>query len=311
MPTPVILDCDPGYDDVFAIWLAAANDAVDLRAITTVAGNGTVDHTALNARVACTVAGVRGVPIARGAESPLAQELAPADWIHGANALGGVDLPDVAMSLDDRDAVALIADVLRDSAESVTIAATGPLTNIAHVVQRHPDLLSRIERIVWMGGSTGRGNVSPFGEFNASTDPEALALVLDSGIPFTMVGLNITHQALITREVRSRIRAIGTETARFGAELLERFCSTYDAFGDMPDGPLHDPLTVAMIIDPEVATTVRARVDVELHGDHTRGATAVDLLELAHRRPKNATIALELDVDRYWRLIESAVAALR
>ncbi|MFJ4223280.1 nucleoside hydrolase [Microbacterium sp. NPDC089695] len=310
MPTPVILDCDPGYDDVFAIWLAAAHPSVDLRAITTVAGNGAIEHTALNARIACTVAGVRGVPIARGAAGPLAQELAPADWIHGANALGGVELPDVAMSLDDRDAVALIADVLRTADELVTIAATGPLTNVAHLVQRHPDLLDRIERIVWMGGSTGRGNVSPYAEFNASTDPEAVAIVLGSGVALTMVGLNITHQALITREVRARIRGIDTATARFGADLLERFCSTYDAFGDMPDGPLHDPLTIAMIVDPTVATTVRARVDIELRGEHTRGATAVDLLELTHR-PKNATVALELDVDRYWALIESAVAALR
>ncbi len=309
MPTPVILDCDPGYDDVFAIWLAAANPEIDLLAITTVAGNGAVEHTSFNARVACTVAGIHGVPVARGAAGPLAQMLKTADWIHGSNALGGVVLPEPAMALDDREATELIRDTLRGSESPVTIAATGPLTNIALVVDGHPDLVERIERIIWMGGSTSRGNVSAYGEFNASTDPEALDLVLRSGIPFTMVGLNISHQALIKREVRSRIRGVGNATGRFGGELLERFCSTYDAFGDMPDGPLHDPITIALIADPAVATTRQARIDIELTGEHTRGATVVDLLELSHR-PKNATVALDLDVDRFWRLIEDAVRAL-
>ncbi|WP_223622893.1 nucleoside hydrolase [Microbacterium sp. EST19A] len=310
MPTPVILDCDPGYDDVFAIWLAAADPSIDLRAITTVAGNGAIEHTSLNARVACTIAGVLDVPIARGAAGPLAQELKTADWIHGSNALGGVELPEPAMALDDRDATELIRDVLRAAEQPVTIAATGPLTNIALVIERHPDLMERIARIVWMGGSTARGNVSAYGEFNASTDPEAVDVVLRSGIPFTMVGLNISHQALITREVRARIRGIGNATGLFGADLLEQFCSTYDAFGDMPDGPLHDPITIALIIDPAVATVRQARIDIELTGEHTRGATVVDLLELAHR-PKNATVALELDVKRFWHLVEDAVTALR
>ncbi|WP_374945481.1 nucleoside hydrolase [Agreia sp.] len=309
MPTPVILDCDPGIDDVVAIWLAAAHPAIDLRAITTVAGNGTIDHTSRNARIACTVAGIHGVPIGQGAPGPLAQKLETADWIHGANALGGIDLPQLAMGLDDRDAHDLIRDVLTQSTQPVTIAATGPLTNIATFVERQPELCRKIERIVWMGGSTGRGNVSPYAEFNASTDPEALDIVLASAIPFTMVGLNITHQAQITREVRSRIRAIGNATATFGAELLERFCSTYDAFGEMPDGPLHDPITVALIADPAVATTQKSRLDIELHGDFTRGVTVVDLLELTSR-PKNVTVAVDLDVDRYWSLIETAIRSL-
>lgn len=309
MPTPVILDCDPGYDDVFAIWVAAANPAIDLRAITTVAGNGHIEHTSLNARIACTVAGISGIPIAHGAAGPLAQELKPADWIHGANALGGIDLPEPAMALDERGALGLVRDVLAEADEPVTIVATGPLTNVATVVQRHPELLARIERVVWMGGTTGRGNVSAYTEFNASTDPEAVDVVLRSGLPFTMVGLNITHQAQITREVRSRIRAIGNITSIFGAKLLERFSSTYDAFGEMPDGPLHDPVTIAMIADPQVASTVATRVDIELRGEFTRGATVVDLLELGNR-PKNATVALELDVDRFWALVEDAIRSL-
>jgi purine nucleosidase/pyrimidine-specific ribonucleoside hydrolase len=309
MPTPVILDCDPGHDDVFAIWLAAAHPDIDLRAITSVAGNGRIEHTTLNARIACTVAGISGVPIARGAAAPLAQPLHPAVWIHGANALGGPVLPEPTVPLDDRDAVELMRDVLTASDEPVVLIPTGPLTNIAHLVQRHPELLDRIDRVVWMGGSTGRGNTSPYAEFNAWTDPEAVQVVLDSGVAFTMVGLNISHQALITPEVRSRVRAIGNRTAQFGYELLEFFCSTYNTFEGMPDGPLHDPITVAMVVDPAVATTVETRIDVELQGTETRGATSVDLLDI-HKRPKNATVALDLDVDRFWSLIESAVRSL-
>lgn len=309
MAIPVILDCDPGHDDVFAIWLAAAHPDIDLRAITTVAGNGIIEHTTRNARIACTVAGIRDIPIAQGAGAPLAQPLRPADWIHGADALGGPSLPAPDVPLDERSAVDLILQVLAHSDRPVAIAATGPLTNIANLVQQHPEALRKVARVVWMGGSTTRGNVGPYAEFNASTDPEAVDIVLRSGISFTMVGLNITHQALITRERRARIRAIGTWTGQFGADLLEYFCSTYDAYGDMPDGPLHDPVTIAILADPEVATMVATRVDIELAGEHTRGATAVDLLEL-RKRPRNATVAMELDVNRFWALIEDAVRAL-
>ena len=309
MPTPVIIDCDPGHDDVFAIWLAAANPEIDLRAITSVAGNGRIEHTTLNARIACTVAGIHGVPIARGAAEPLAQELEPAEWIHGANALGGPELPEPTVPLDERDAVQLIRDVLTESDRPVVVIATGPLTNIAHVVQRHPEVLAKIDRVVWMGGSTGRGNVSAYAEFNAWTDPESIQVVLDSGVAFTMVGLNISHQALITPPVRARVRAAGNRTGSFGYELLEFFCSTYNTFEGMPDGPLHDPITVAMVIDPAVATTVETRMDVELKGTETRGATCVDLLNIT-KRPKNATVALDLDVERFWSLIEAAVRAL-
>src|SRR5690606_21897257 len=195
-----------------------AHPAIELRAITTVAGNGRIDHTTYNARVACTVAGIHGVPIAQGAAGPLAGTLRPADWIHGANALGGPELPEPTVPLDPRDAVTLIADVLEASAEPVTLVPTGPLTNIAQFIQQRPDLLPQVARVVWMGGSTGRGNVTPYAEFNAYTDPEAITVVLESGVDFTMVGLNISHQALITREVRERVRAIGTRTAAFGYE---------------------------------------------------------------------------------------------
>ncbi|KHK96414.1 hypothetical protein LK09_15770 [Microbacterium mangrovi] len=309
MTTPIILDCDPGHDDVFAIWLAAAHPAIDLRAITTVGGNGLLEHTTYNARVACTVAGVSGIPIGAGAAHPLAGPLHPADWIHGPNALGGPELPAPTVPLDDRNAQQLMRDVIDASPEPITIVATGPLTNVAMLFEETPETVSRIAGVVWMGGSTTRGNVTPYAEFNAWADPEAIAIVLAAEVPFTMVGLNITHQALATPEVRARIAATGTRTGAFGRELLDYFSSTYERAERMPDGPLHDPITVALLADPAVATTVRTRLDVELAGTETRGATSVDLLD-ALDRPHNATVALDLDVPRFWSLIEDAVRTL-
>jgi purine nucleosidase len=310
VPIPVIIDCDPGHDDVFAIWLAAGNPALDLRAITTVSGNGFLEFTTENARVACTVAGIVGVPIAAGADRPLVRSVETAPHIHGDNALGGPQLPVSTVPLDPRGAVQLIADVLDASDTPVVLLPTGPLTNIAEFLRAHPDKIDKIEKIVWMGGSTTRGNRRPYAEFNAWADPEAADEVVKSGIPFTLVGLNITHQALVTRDVIERIRAVGNETGRFGAELLEFFCSTYEKAYFMPEGPLHDPVAVAMVADPEVATTVFSRLDIEVKGEYTSGATNVDFTGQLKREP-NATIAMTLEVDRFWDLVVDAVSALR
>ncbi len=308
MPTPIIIDCDPGHDDVFAIWLAAGNPDIDLLAVTTVSGNGYLEHTTRNARVACTVAGVTGVPVAAGAERPLMRQAAPATWIHGDNALGGPDLPEPTVPLDPRTAVQLISDIVREAPVPVTLVPTGPLTNIATFVLAEPALAAKVREIVWMGGSTGRGNVGAYPEFNAWSDPEAADIVVRSGIPFTMVGLNITHQALVTDEVTEGVRAIGNRTALFGAELLRFFSASYQAVEGIP-GPLHDPVAVAIVIDRTVATSVHARLDIETKGTETAGATCVDLHNMLRREP-NAQIAMELDVERFWSLVKDSVRAL-
>ncbi|UOZ05603.1 nucleoside hydrolase [Amycolatopsis sp. WQ 127309] len=310
MLTPVIIDCDPGHDDVFALWLAAGNPAIDLLGVTTVGGNGRLEHTTTNARVALTVAGVEGVPVAAGADKPLRRMLTPATWIHGDNALGGPELPAPTVPLDDRTALELIADLLLNAPEPVTLIPTGPLTNIATLLEVRPDLKEKIKEIIWMGGSTGRGNVGAYPEFNAWVDPEAADIVFKSGLPITMVGLNISHQALITEDVIASIGAIGNNTSAFGVELLRFFCSTYDAVEGMPEGPLHDPITVAIAIDRAVATVQRSHVDVETKGEFTSGATAVDLHDMLGKEP-NADIAITLDVPRFWQMIREAVANLK
>ena len=309
MPVPVILDCDPGHDDVFAIWLAAADPNIDLRAITSVGGNGYLRDTTRNALIATMVAGVADIPVAAGADEPLVRRLDPAVHIHGKNALGGPTLPDPGRQADARTAVELMCDVIDASDEPVTLNATGPLTNVAHLLRRRPEHARRLREIVWMGGSTGRGNMTPYGEFNAWVDPEAAELVVNSGIPFTMIGLNVTHQALITDEVLARIAAVGNRTAAFGVELLEFFRATYVANSDLPTAPLHDPVTTALIAYPDIVTSVETRLDIETTGTETAGATSVDLQGILGR-PHNARVGLELDVPRFWDVLISALAKL-
>lgn len=305
---PVVLDCDPGHDDAFALWLAAGHPGLDLRAVTTVGGNGSLAATTHNARVVCTVAGVRGVPIAAGADGPLTGVLRTAPDVHGATALDGPTPPEPDVPLDPRGAVGLLRDVLTAASEPVTVLATGPLTNVALLLRVHPELASAIAGISWMGGSTARGNVTPYAEFNSWVDPHAVASVLATGLPLTMVGLNVTHQALVTTDVLERLAALGNATGAFGAELLEFYCGGAKQRG-MSAQPLHDPVAVALVAEPGLVRTVEARVDVELHGTETAGATSVDLTGQLGR-PVNARVALELNVPRFWDVLLAALARL-
>lgn len=311
MPVPVILDCDPGHDDAFNILLAAANPAIELLAITTVAGNQTLEKTTRNARRVCSAAGIRGVPIAAGRDRPLHGPRRIAEDIHGESGLDGPGFaagePDVP--LDPRNALALVRDTLLARPEPVTLVPTGPLTNIAVLLLAHPELAGRIERIVLMGGSTERGNTTPAAEFNILCDPEAADIVFRSGLPVTMFGLNATHQVRATPEVVARIAALSTPLSGLCVDLLTYFASTYrEVFGfDAP--PLHDPLTVAHLIDPTLVGLARAAVAVELTGTHTRGATVVDLHGVTGR-PADVEVGMEVDTDRFWDLIVDAVRVL-
>ncbi|HEX2104437.1 MAG TPA: nucleoside hydrolase [Solirubrobacteraceae bacterium] len=310
MTLPCILDCDPGHDDALAILLAAASPALDLRAITTVAGNGTLEQVTRNARAVCTLAGVRDVPIAAGADRPLRRPLETAAHVHGESALDGPALPAPRVPLDPRPAGRLIADVLAAADEPVTLIPTGPLTNMAALLDAEPGLVrERVAGLVLMGGATGRGNHTPYAEFNVYVDPEAAERVLAAGVPVTMVGLNLTHQAIATSEVLARLRALDTELARVVAGWMTFFRSTYRELWGMPGPPVHDACAVALAIDPGLVRCVDAFVAVETEGRWTRGATVVDLHGRLGREP-NARVAMELDTGRFWKLVLDAVERL-
>ncbi|HEX7304924.1 nucleoside hydrolase [Lentzea sp.] len=300
MPTPVVLDCDPGHDDAIAILLAAGSPEIDLRAITTVAANQTLDKVTLNARRICSAAGI-AVPIARGCDRPLAGPLRVAEDIHGGTGMDGPAFGAVTAGVVEQHAI----DVMHAHMPA-TLVATGALTNVATYLRRYGT--AAVREIVLMGGSTGRGNTTPYAEFNIHVDPEAAHVVFTSGVPVTMVGLNVTHQALVTPEVVARLTTLGP-LGRICGDLMTFFAATYREVFGFEAPPLHDPVAVARVIDPSLVACVEAFVGIETSGTYTRGATVVDL----HARlgePPNARVAVGLDVERFFDVVVEAVRNL-
>ncbi|WP_129843261.1 nucleoside hydrolase [Streptomyces sp. RFCAC02] len=308
MPVPVVIDCDPGHDDAVALMLAAGDPAVDLLAVTTVGGSQTLEKTTLNARRVCSAAGI-DVPVAAGCARPLNQPLRIADDMHGISGLDGSSFPEPTVALTGEHAVDLLHRVLTTSPEPVTIIPTAPLTNIAVLLTRYPEVAPAVREIVLMGGSAERGNVTPYAEANIHGDPEAAQIVFSSGLPVTMCGLNVTHQALVTPDVIDRLNALGTGPGRVCAELITYYGRSYQRLWDFPAPPLHDPVAVARVIDPALVGCVDASVEIELRGEHTRGATVVDLHDYL-RRPPNAKVATTLDRDGFLERVVDAVARL-
>lgn len=308
-PIPLLLDCDPGHDDLVAILLAAGSPGIDLRAITTVAGNGTLAQTTRNALLACTIAGITDVPVAAGCPGPLVGEPRTAERVHGESALDGAELGEPAVEAVDAHAVELMADVLAAATAPVTIAAVGPLTNLALLLRRHPEARAAIAEVVVMGGTLGPGNVAPMAEFNILVDPEAAHVVFSSGLPVTMCGLDVTHQALATPEVLAGLTALRTPLARTVVDLLGFFADRYRELWGFAAPPVHDPVVIARLIDPGLVGCVPANIVIECAGTFTRGATVVDRFGVTGRAP-NAQVALELDAPGFWRLVTDAVGAL-
>lgn len=308
-PLPVILDCDPGHDDALAILLALASPRVDLLGITTCFGNCRLEDATRNALRVLTLAGA-DVPVATGAAGPLAGEAALGNYVHGASGLDGPELPEPAASAVPEPAAAFLAGILASAARPVTLVVTGPMTNVGGLLREQPALATRISEVIFMGGSTQRGNHTPTAEFNAHADPEALDVVLRSGVPVRMVGLNLTHQALATPAVVERMQALPTRIGRTCAAWMGFFGGSYRRVWDFSAPPVHDPCTVAALIDPTLIEWRDAFVAVELDGRWTRGTTVVDLHRRYPDHPLNAEVAVTLDADRYWDLVLDSLASL-
>jgi len=303
----VILDCDPGHDDAMAILLAAASPSIDLEGITTVAGNQTLEKTALNARRVCSVAGIHHVPIAAGSDRPLSRPSIVAGDIHGSSGLEGVEWDEPTVELDPRHAVDLIIERATADQRPLAIVAVGPLTNVAAVLQRRTDIGARIERISIMGGAIGLGNRTPSAEFNILADPEAAEIVFGSGIPITLVPLEVTHRALATGAIIDRIAALDTPVARMSVALLRFFAETYERVFGFAAPAVHDPCAVAALIDPAIVITSHVNVTIDTASELNLGRTVCDMYGTT-RRPPNADVGTDLDTDRFWDLMVGALA---
>ena len=310
MPRKIVLDCDPGHDDAIALLLAHAHPGVELLAVSTVAGNQTIEKVTRNALATATVGGVHGVPVAAGCTRPLLRTARVAGDIHGDSGLDGPVLPESTVGLDPRHGVDLIIDtVLAHPPGTVTLVPTGPLTNVAMAARKEPRIVERVAEVVLMGGAYGPGNRTPTSEFNIGCDPEAAQIVFREPWPLTMVGLDLTHQARATPEVLARIGALDTAPARFVADLLAFFGAAYRRVQGFDAPPVHDPCAVAFVADPDVLTTRRAPLDVETAGALTAGMTVADL-----RGPEPADcrtrVAVTLDQARFWDLVLDALTRL-
>jgi pyrimidine-specific ribonucleoside hydrolase len=312
VPTPLVIDTDPGIDDALAILLALASPEVDLRLVTTVHGNVELAQTTENALRVLHLAGRSDVPVAVGARSALVHpQLERAGHVHGTSGLGGVVLPPSPAAVDPRPAVTALADLLRSSPEPVTVAAIGPLTNIALLVSVYPEEAARIGRLVVMGGSATRGgNVTGAAEFNIWADPEAAAIVFGYGGALRVAGLHMTHDLQTTPERIDRLRRLPNRLGPLLAELLAFYAGTYVArHEDFEGAPVHDACAVLALTHPELFASRRAHIVVETKGEHTRGMTIVDQRSLRDRPAANADVLMEADDEATFAVITEAVAS--
>ena len=316
----IILDCDPGHDDAIAILLAAASPAIDLLGITTGSGNHNVDNTTRNALAVCTAYGIK-VPVAKGSPGPMISEQVLAVEIHGKTGLDGPVLPPASFELDKRHAIDFIIDtVMAHEPKTITLVPTGPYTNIGLAIRKEPRIIERVKRVVAMGGAFTRGNITPAAEFNVYADAEAADVVFRAKWDITMVGLDLTHQALATPDLQDRVRAIGGSISQFVLDIWKFIATTHGGLLQIEYPAIHDACCVAALIDPTVFTTEKADIRVEtagrwskgmtvcnfkkMGGMHHFGGTAVEQVDFRH------TVAMKLDHPKFCDMIVDSVERL-
>ena len=275
----IIIDCDPGHDDAMAILWALASPNLEIKAITTVAGNQTLEKVTNNAIKVLTKARQYKIPVACGAKEPLIRKLVIGGQIvHGDSGLEGPILPENGFNISELSALKLYEKILEESEEKITLVGIGPLTNIAQLLITRPELKQKIEEIYIMGGGT-IGNWTPAAEYNIFADPEAAKVVFNSSLPIIMAGLDVTQKAYITREENEILRAQGNEISVFVAELIDYFSRYHYEVEGFPGCTLHDPCAIAALVHPELFESVQCNVDVEVTGELTRGMTVVDTID--------------------------------
>ncbi len=312
-PLPLIIDSDPGLDDALAIGLAVARPELDLLAVTTVGGNADVRHCTANALRLLHLYGAGDVPVAEGSAGALFGSIVRATEIHGEGGIGDTVLPEAPAGARPEGAVDLIAAILRAHPEPVVLAPIGPLTNIALLLRLHPSLASRIAHVCLMGGSIGDGNATASAEFNVYADPEAASIVFESGLPITMMGLDVTHQAVLYPPASARLRDLGTRSGTVAAELADYALRREGHWYGTPRMSVHDAVAVAHLAIEDLVDVADYDVRVDTGNGPARGRTVCDGL---HRRVErqgracNAQVGIRIDRDRFEDVLVDAYARL-
>lgn len=300
----IILDSDPGHDDAVAIMLALSNEKLDLLAITVEAGNQTLEKTGRNTLNLVEYFNV-DIPVALGESHPLKKKLETCPKIHGESGLDGFNFPKTKRQFDNLSAAELMRKILLEN-DKVTLVPTGPLTNIAILLTKYPEVKPHIEEIVLMGGSIGFGNVTPAAEFNIFVDPEAADIVFRSGLVIKMMGLDVTRKVKLTFDMLNDFRKISNKASVLFCDLMKVFIDNQKNVFGFEGAPLHDPVTIAYLIDPSIVTLKEMNTEIDVSGGPSYGRTNCDQFNYLNRKP-NSFVAIDIDINKYWKIIKNGL----
>lgn len=302
----ILYDCDPGHDDAVALMLAAGSPELRLLGVTVAAGNQTLDNTGRNACHVLQWLGREDIPVYTGCGGPMVRDRVTAGDIHGETGLDGPVFPPLRKHPEAEHAVNFLIRTLRSAREDITVVTSGPMTNLAMALRMDPGIAENIRRIVLMGGSYTNGNVTPAAEFNILADPEAAHICFTAGRPVTMIGLDVTRKVLCYPEIVERMARVDTCASRLFVALMGHFCRTQKEIFGWEGGPLHDPVTIASLLDPSLLVTKPMNVRIDLsHGD-SYGRTNCDAFGYLGL-PATADVAVDIDVPRFWDIVEDGL----
>ncbi|WP_024746360.1 ribosylpyrimidine nucleosidase [Levilactobacillus namurensis] len=301
-PRKIILDCDPGHDDAIALLMAAAHPAIELLGVTIVAGNQTLEKTVRNGLNVAQLLDI-STKFYAGMPQPLVRQQVVAGNVHGETGLDGPTFGPLQRQVESKNAIQFIIETLMASDGDITLVPTGPLTNIAVAMRLEPRIIPKVKEIVLMGGAYGTGNFTPSAEFNIFADPEAAYDVFNSGIPITMMGLDLTNQTICTEDIIKRMAAVGNVAGTLFSDLMSFTLKTqFEAFG-LKAGPVHDATTIGYLINPKMFQVEPMYVTVDINRGPSYGRTVCDEHHVLEHQP-NANVGISIDTNRFWDLVE-------